>query len=484
VDQFDTCIECHDMHTLEVRVEQCAGCHAGVKDVEDLKDVRMFGSLVDYDGDGDMNEGVYYELEGLRDLLYESIQAYADEVSGAAVTYDAATYPYFLNDAGEGYNAWTPRLLKAAYNYQVATKDPGAFAHGGKYIIQLLYDSIADVNSALSSPVVDVADLDRIDHGHFAGSEEAFRHWDEDGEVPGTCSRCHSAEGLPIYLKDNASVSQHLPNGFKCTTCHESLELVAGSLEAPRHEVTQVEFPSGLKVTLDDIDENSLLCMQCHQGRESTVSVNKAIEASGAGDNDVSDKLGFRNIHYFPAGVTRFGTQAKGAYEFDGQTYNGFFAHNEDAPPACTDCHDTHALTIKTDFCSDCHEGVSDVESLQTIRVSSVDYDGDGNTTEGIAEEIVTIQEALYEAIQAYASGTVGTGIEYNPNAYPYFFDEAGERYASWTPSLLRAAYNYQYSVKDPGKFAHNPEYVIQILMDSIDEVGGDTSGMTRPEVR
>jgi hypothetical protein len=483
VEEFDTCIECHDTHTLEVKVEECSACHSGVTDVEDLKDVRMAGSLVDYDGDGDMREGIYYELDGLRETLYGSIQAYADEVSGAAITYDPASHPYFFDDAGEAYASWTPRLLKAAYNYQVATKDPGAFAHGGKYIIELLYDSIADLNTAIATPV-DMEAMSRIDHGHFAGSQEAFRHWDEEGEVPGSCSKCHSAEGLSVFIKDGASVSQHVSNGFQCTTCHESISLQGSVMEAPRYEVTEVEFPSGLTIDAESADANTLLCMNCHQGRESTVSVNAAIEGSGAGNDEVSDKLGFRNIHYFPAGVTRYGTEAKGAYEFDGQTYNGLFMHWDDGAPGCTDCHDTHALEVEVDTCGDCHEGVSDLESLQTIRVSDVDYDGDGDTSEGVAGEIATIQEALYAAIQAYASGTVGTGIEYDPAAYPYFFDEAGTGYASWTPSLLRAAYNYQYSVKDPGTFAHNPEYVIQVLMDSIDEVGGDTSGMTRPEVR
>ena len=51
-------------------------------------------------------------------------------------------YPYFFNDNnGNGeadkdeakfpnrYKSWTPRLMKAAYNYQFVTKDPGAFAH-------------------------------------------------------------------------------------------------------------------------------------------------------------------------------------------------------------------------------------------------------------------------------------------------------------------------------------------------------------------
>jgi hypothetical protein len=46
---------------------------------------------------------------------------------------------------------------------------------------------------------------------------------------------------------------------------------------------------------------------------------------------------------------------------------------------------------------------------------------------------------------------------------------------------LLAAAYNYQYSQKDPGAYAHNGKYMIQLVIDSIEAVGGDVSGFTRP---
>jgi hypothetical protein len=503
VDQFDTCIECHNMHTLQVKVEQCADCHAGVQDVEDLKNVRMNGSLVDYDGDGDTEEGIYYEIEGLRDIVYQAIQTYAIEKVKAPIAYDPATYPYFFNDtnkngtvdtdeanADNGYKAWTPRLLKAAYNYQVSLKDPGAFAHGGKYIIELLYDSTDDLNAALSKPI-DLSEANRVDDGHFAGSEEPFRHWDAEGEVPATCSKCHSAEGLPVFLKDNSTISQPIANGFKCTTCHESMSLEGGQLEAPRYQVDEVKFPSGATLTFGEgVDAN--LCLQCHQGRESTVSVNQAITNAGVEDDVVSDELAFRNIHYFAAGATRFGTEAKGAYEYDGKEYVGLFEHTEEAFK-CTDCHDTHALNVKVELCADCHDGVVTKEDLEKIRESSDDFDGDGNTTEGLAEEVSTIREALYAAIQAYGS-KAGNAIVYNPGSYPYFFADTngnGEAdpdesirengYKAWTPRLLRAAYNYQFSTKDPGAFTHNGMYIIQTLYDSLEDVGGDVSNMTRP---
>jgi hypothetical protein len=45
----------------------------------------------------------------------------------------------------------------------------------------------------------------------------------------------------------------------------------------------------------------------------------------------------------------------------------------------------------------------------------------------------------------------------------------------------MKAAYNYQYYQKDPGAFAHNAKYVMQVLYDSIEAVGGDTKGLVRP---
>lgn len=497
VEGFDTCVACHNSHTLEVKVEACSQCHAGVADEEDLEAIRMKGSEVDYDGDGDVTEGIYYELEGLREKLYQAIQAYATEVAGTPIVYDAHAYPYFFIDTNANgvadadevaypnkYNAWTARLLKAAYNYQVSVKDPGAFAHGGKYIIELLYDSTEDLNAALSTPV-DLTGAHRIDAGHFAGSEEAFRHWDEDGEVHAPCSKCHSSGGLPLFLKEGAIIAQPPVNGFLCTTCHDSLP------EFTRYEVTEVEFPSG--AVIDSGDPNTNLCMACHQGRESTISVNKLI---GDLDEDtVSEDLRFLNVHYFAAGATRLGTEVKGAYEYEGKGYVGLFEH---PLSGCTDCHSTHSLEVKVQACGTCHVSVKDEEDLKTIRMSTADYDGDGDTAEGIAGEIATLYQSVYVAIQDYASNVVGTDIVYDAHHYPYFFtdsngngvadpDEAnyGNRYATWTPRLLKAAYNYQYAMKDPGAFAHNSEYVIQVLYDSLEDLGTvvavDITGMVRP---
>jgi hypothetical protein len=510
VEGYETCQDCHNTHTLEVKVTECTVCHTDVSTVEDVRNIRMVGSLTDFDGDGNIEEGITAEIEGLQAMLYQALQSYASEVAGAPVVYDSAAYPYFFNDTNEDgetgedeanfgnrFAGWTPRLLRAAYNYQLSQKDPGAYAHGGKYIIQLLYDSIEDLNTAIASPV-DLSTANRIDDGHFAGSEEAFRHWDEDEPpvVPGACSKCHTAAGLPLFASQvtlipeptvdeiaGVATAQEPSNGFLCSTCHTDAETYE------LYVFETVTFPSGAKLDTGDPDSN--LCMNCHQGNSYSGAVDAAIEGIPA--DSVSEDLGFINIHFFAAGATLFGNESQGAYQYSGKTYAGRNVHVERFD-TCVECHSTHQLEVKAEECGACHVGVSSVNDLAGIRIREDDIDGDGDTEEGIASEIEAMNETLYACMQDYAANTAGTPLVYSSSAYPYFFidtngdgvpdpDETnyGNQYNTWTPRLLQAAYNLQYASKDPGAYTHNPDYVIQVLYDSIQDICGSASGLTRP---
>lgn len=500
VEGYETCNECHNSHTLELKLEECATCHADdeleIESAEDIRDIRMQGSSADYDGDGDTDEGIYFEIEGLKEALLANIQAYANEFAGAAIGHTSAAYPYWYIDANgdgeitedeltsDGYFAsWTPRLLQAAYNYQVAAKDPGNYAHGGKYTIQLLYDSIANLNEALSEPA-DMTAMRRIDAGHFAGSEAAFRHWDAEGAVPGSCAKCHSADGLPQFLAEGVNTSMPPSNGFQCATCHNDLQ------EYSIHEVAEVKFPSGAVIDSGDPDTN--LCMNCHMGRESGVSVARLI--GDAAPDDQAEGLRFLNPHYFAAGATRWGAEVNGAYQYADKEYVGFFEHGDGDEMQCRDCHSTHRLEVRTNDCTECHEEIEDSGDIRDIRYTLVDFDGDGDDEEGMYYEVDTMLTDLFAAIQTYAADTLGAPIAYDSHAYPYFFMDTNANgvadpeeavyenaFTAWTPRLLRAVYNYQWASKDPGSFAHNGEYVLQTLYDSLEDIGGDVSAMTRP---
>lgn len=482
VEGYDSCIDCHDPHSLELKVDECATCHVDVRDREDLQDIRMNGSLIDYDGDGDIEEGIKAELDTLREMLYSAIEIYAEEVVGTPIAYDVESYPYWFDADGERYPSFTGNLTIATYNYQVSLKDSAAYAHNPKYHIELLYDTIAMLNEEISEPI-DLSSAHRNDPGHFDSTDEPWRHWDEDGEVSASCTKCHTADGLPFFLEHGVTISREPASSMNCATCHSDVENIS---EGELYVVDEVTFPSGNTVTFGE-EEPANLCINCHQGRESSTSVMAHIARAGVEDDEVSEDLSFRNPHYFAAGATMFGTEGMGGYQYEDMEYTGRFPHAR-RTDTCIGCHDPHALELDVERCMDCHDNVESKEDIPMIREDDerdpVDYDGDGDTDEPIKAEIETLQTALLDAIMAY-SEELGTPIVYNPDSYPYWFDADGERYASWTPRLVRTAFNYAWSQKDPGVYAHNADYILQLLYDSIMDIGGEEAveGFTRAPV-
>jgi len=281
-------------------------------------------------------------------------------------------------------------------------------------------------------------------------------------------------------------------NGLNCATCHDDLStftrFTVDNVKFPPNNPTGVT-PNGEVLTFGEGDDANL-CILCHQGRESTATMDATIARAGVGDDEVSDGLSFRNVHYFAAGGTLFGDEARVAYQYEGNEYNPRHPHVGDFNITCVKCHNVHALEVDVEFCSGCHGPVENAEDLASIRRDPTDWDGDEDTTEGMAGEMMGFEERLYAALQTYARDTAGLPLIYNGNRYPYFFgdpndngaiDEGESSYNAWTPNLLRAAFNYQYSQKDPGAYAHNGPYILQVLYDSIQGLGGDVNGLTRP---
>lgn len=502
---YNACYVCHEPHSLEIDPDRCSTCHSMVTEDGHFHDIRYIGSLTDYDGDGNFSEGIYYEIQTLEELLYQVIRAYANSVVGVSIAYDTHVYPYFFKDVndngevdeseanyGNRYSSWTPRLLRAAYNYQVVQKDHGGFAHGGKYLIQLLFDSIMDTNSAVPNPVA-VGPLTRNDEGHFNGSAEAFRHWDEDDPqvVSGSCAKCHSATGLPEFLETGENTDAPIANGFLCTTCHTSPPFLV-----PTGPVT---FPSGAILSMGD---SSNICLNCHQGRASKKTVDQAI-ASGPGP------YGFINIHYYPTAAVIFGTLAKGGYEYPGKIYAGQrnFPNHMGKFDTCVECHmGTNGAQSMVGHnvkkpnpvdCVNCHgqdisqpfRGADPAKfRFDFIRpYSTPDYDADGNMRESVREELDGLEAALYAQMQAYGFA-IGNPIIYDSHAYPYFFSDTngnglvdpgeanyGNRY-QFNAQMLKAAYNYQVSQKEPNNYIHNSKYIAQLLVDSIGSLGGNAA--------
>lgn len=330
--------------------------------------------------------------------------------------------------------------------------------------------------------------------GHADYAAQSFTFWDGNDPplIPANCATCHSLHGILDFLGERGapagSVSHDMPIGtvVSCSACHNNAA----------HALTSVTFPSGAVVEVRQNGEAT--CLLCHQGTESTASVNEAV--AGLDDDVVSEQLGFINVHYHVAAATLMGTTAQGGYEYPSMQYMGRFEHTKGFQ-SCDSCHNPHHLRVEPLACSACHVNVTGPDDLRMIRQSRIDYDGDGDTRTGIAVEIDNVHALLYQAIQAYAAEVIATPIHYSSTRFPYFFvdlsnggeiDPAdlnfGNRYTQWTPRLVRVAYNYHFVQKDPGAYAHNPRYVLQLLYDSLHDLNERVpvaiGALQRPQAR
>lgn len=344
---------------------------------------------------------------------------------------------------------------------------------GKMHLISLI---VAFLALALPMGAQDKSDLSRLTeewlaspHGDYKAL--SFTYWNKEGEVPVACAACHSqpgfvdwlgADGSPPAMVDHAAAI-NAPIG--CASCHTSAALALDSLA----------FPSG--VTVSGVG-SSAVCSVCHQGRQSgddVIAATKAVE-----DDTVAPELTFLNVHYAVAAATIFGAEVRGGVHYPGKSYAGRLTHVPSAN-TCVSCHDAHTTKVANEGCLACHRGV---ESLRDIRTRHQDFDGDGNIAAGIHAEILGLQGQLYAAIQAYGAAVGKAPIGYASGSYPYFFNDTDadgqislaeavvpNRYQSWTPRLLKAAYNYQLVQKDPGGYVHNPAYLLQLLYDSLESL-------------
>lgn len=327
--------------------------------------------------------------------------------------------------------------------------------------------------------------------GHADAESESFVHWDEEEvpEVPANCAKCHSGIGYMDFLGEDGSEPLSVDSAAKlgsvvsCFVCHNPTA----------HEKDTAIYPSGAEITeLGDAAN----CVECHQGRTAGTTVDS--RTASLPEDEVNADLSFINVHYKVAGAVRFGSEVTVGYEYPGKTYGGFYPHVSDYQ-TCTDCHDPHSLELTATECAACHPVVSSLDDLKKIRIGSTpDYDGDGNVTEGVYDEMMAVHEVLYSAIQSYAAEVLDAPVLY-AKQFPYWFNDTngngepdeGEvafpnQFASWSPRLLKAAYNYHLVLEDPGGYMHNASYLVQVMYDSIENLSEkaniDMGNLVRPE--
>ncbi len=303
-----------------------------------------------------------------------------------------------------------------------------------------------------------------------------------------SCQRCHTSTGASNYLTDPETYDpanndfSHFATGEQdgkqdeliyCWACHSDVS--TGALIDPG----EIPFANG---SVQSFDDGSNVCMACHQGRESGLSVEENI---AAGD------FGFINRHYLAAAAILFGKETDAGFEYrDKSAYEGqvtFSGHaGGDVLSTCVQCHargqEDHSFKPELGDCDGCHSGIASFDELGLpFGRPNVDYDGNG-AGESFQAEIDGMNARVFPALQTYASSQ-GKPIIYSPGSYPYFFNDTngngvvdpGEdifpnRYQDFDATSLPAAYNY-HSAQDPCGDIHNYKYVIQTLYDTLDDL-------------
>lgn len=331
------------------------------------------------------------------------------------------------------------------------------------------------------------------------------------------CYRCHNGVAS-IAFQMNIQGTPAAPVIFGdepvvCITCHDPHRDYPGQSKNVRQPVMMTNYSTSSitiqgNVFLDntpvplDKTGNGTICIFCHQGRESGLTLYATKLAAG---KKITGN--FFNPHYLGTAAMIWGVNA---YEYAGKSYSANVAHQGANCPTChmdTATSDNqnggHTWVPKADTCNvpSCHGSFGAVgvkagsasPNVASYRASfdTNNYTGDANGASlSIADSIRVLQQKVIAVLKT-------KGIFYNDLAYPYFFSDAASTaaFTAWTPATYKAAFNLSFAVKGlpsgatsqanvPNNSAavHDYKYIIQLLQDGLADLGAPlSSSAVRP---
>lgn len=330
--------------------------------------------------------------------------------------------------------------------------------------------------------------------GHANVLAGAFTSTNVSGNV---CQRCHSSAGFANYVSagntaypmwDTTSIGKALSH-ITCTACHDGTayptetslllrksgiaNFISGNANSTGTGFTS--FEGALNAGA------SASCIVCHQGYLSgytlynTMIAKTSVDLCNPIDNSTSLKDGgggptaiSRNqTHYLASAAVLFGMKG---FEYNATSVTtGYYTPGNPFHQSllCVGCHmsgGSHEMRPSIDVCRGCHGQVESFEDIGAFR----DMDGDG-----IAGRPKDEIDGLISKINAEL--TARGVIVYT--SWPYYRKSVSD----WTEYELIAAFNADFIHHDPGAYAHNFRYAVQLLRDSYAILNGTSLPGVRP---
>jgi len=346
--------------------------------------------------------------------------------------------------------------------------------------------------------------------GHFDATAPAW------AENAWPCNRCHTTIGFQnwvglvgtagyegdssgnywgsTYGSPTPAITA-TPGPLQCAACHNSVT------DAVTAGITDILFPSNVKVSTTKV---VALCGQCHMGRVSGPDITTAIGTT------TTFTLSFKNPHYLGAAGIMFGSNTHMMYEYTAKTYAAYPVFygpgttNGAAPgpygsphgAKCTGCHVANGGDHFTavDLASTIPSGGSTrfpAGSFGACNTCHANGPTGDHRLEPVKANVAELAAQLLAGLNTYltANGQPAICYSFTGASGQYFFyattANAGAActteatsanvYKKFDAHALEAAFNLQWSQKEPGAFAHNGDYVLQTLIDSIQDLAGVT---------
>ncbi len=412
----------------------CAGCH-----FTGYQLAKNGGGEEIADAADDINGAVYFDGDGTMDEINIGCEACHGAGSEHATTQNPA---YIVNPAdltaaqanmicgqchirGKSVDTFTDHFAEASSSSAVTAPFPAKRAADG---------TVMKFRPGLD----DLAEFYTYDSG--IGTYDGQYWGGEPSSGNFQASVKHHQQYIDMLQGPHSSASTD-PDVPRCFSCHD----MHNNASTGRHQI--VTSLSEDNVVVKTANDDNSLCLTCHAGRApfASLTVEDVAEINvNSTFNDLMDPV-------------------KEAVTNHTQHYYD---------PAKAD-----SSSNGSSRCSRCHMPKTAKSALKS--------------------EIRALETALLTDIMSYAAATIGTELVYDDTTYPYFFIDSnangvvdtGENsfanaYTAFDTKLIRAAYNYAFSLKEPHGYIHHPDYIAQLLIDSMEDLVGSATIATRGYVR